>query len=480
MKLTEKQPTQPTYTTFTHALTRVREWLAPPVFPGEEEKNRIAALLNVILLVILGLVVTYGVISEILVPSWVRLIETVVFAVIVLGLRVLLYEGRVRLAGALLTMALWVPITAGIYAFGGLQGSGLSSYFGIVLIAGLLLGGWAAVSFAGLSILASLGMLLAENAGVLPPPPVEMTPASVWLEFTATLIGVTGLLVLADRNLKRALARARRHEEALRHKAAETQQLAQQALEANAFKSRLIARTSHELRTPLGAIRGLTEMLYYTTCGPLTPEQKKITQKVIRHSEHLEELIGELLEQSRLESGKVRLVEVPFAPSNIALSVKAAYLPLAQEKGLALNVDIAENLPAILLGDPKKIEQILTSLVSNAIKFTSEGAVHLRLHRPDADVWSITVTDTGVGIPEDALGTIFEPFRQVDESITRQHGGVGLGLALVKEWVTLMDGEVTVESDVGQGSTFTVRLPLKVAHGEGPECLNTAAAQGVP
>jgi signal transduction histidine kinase len=133
---------------------------------------------------------------------------------------------------------------------------------------------------------------------------------------------------------------------------------------------------------------------------------------------------------------------------------------LAQKKGLVFSVSTDPSLPQELIGDDRRIRQIIINLVGNAIKFTKEGSVHLVISHPDPDYWEIQVTDTGVGIPKEAQPHIFEPFRQVNSAVTRDNRGVGLGLSITKQLVELMRGRIVVQSELGKGSTFTVLLPL--------------------
>jgi methyl-accepting chemotaxis protein len=192
-------------------VTRIRQLIAPPMFQDDEEKTRIAALLNTILLVVAVLVGLFGFVAILSgrgITSWI--VELALFG-LTMGLLFLMRRGRVRLSAYLLSAMLWVIITGGITASGGLQGSGLSSYFGIVLIAGLLLGGRAGFTFAGLSILAGVGMLLAEASELLPAA-AEISSGFVLMEFAVTMLGIAGLLYLATRSLNTALQRARRNE----------------------------------------------------------------------------------------------------------------------------------------------------------------------------------------------------------------------------------------------------------------------------
>jgi PAS domain S-box-containing protein len=233
-----------------------------------------------------------------------------------------------------------------------------------------------------------------------------------------------------------------------------------QALEASELKTELLAKVSHELRTPLTAIIGYGEMLHEHVYGPLSSEQRSATDAIIHSAKNLKHLVNDLLDQAQLESGQLQLRATLFSPADLVAQVQPRMKLLAEAKGLKLCDDIAPDLPAAVSGDPARIQQILINLVGNAIKFTDEGIVKVRVHRPDRSHWAICVSDTGSGIPNEAHSLIFEPFRQVDGSATREYGGTGLGLSIVKQLTTLMSGRITVESEMGQGSEFTVVLPL--------------------
>jgi signal transduction histidine kinase len=233
-----------------------------------------------------------------------------------------------------------------------------------------------------------------------------------------------------------------------------------QALAASRLKTELLAKVSHELRTPLGAILGLAEMLQFALYGPLTDKQGETMAKIIDNTNYLTSLVNELLDQAQTDAGKLKLNLSSFAPADLVERTLSKMNVLAQTKGIVLAADIAADMPATLWGDSGRVQQILVNLVSNAIKFTQRGAVQICLYRPDAGHWALQVSDTGSGIPVEAQSYIFEPFRQVDGSMTRQQEGTGLGLSIVKQLTTLMDGQITLESEVGRGSTFTVCLPL--------------------
>lgn len=233
-----------------------------------------------------------------------------------------------------------------------------------------------------------------------------------------------------------------------------------QALEASRLKSQLMSRVSHELRTPLGVILGYAEMLHASATGGLEEWQLKALAEIIESTNDLTGLVNELLDEVQFEARAVKLQVEPFAPQELLRKVETQMAVLAHTKGLALLTSIAPDLPPRLAGDEARLRQMLINLIGNAIKFTATGTIQARLYCPDAEHWAMEVSDTGPGIPAEAQQFIFEPFRQVDGSITRLHGGAGLGLSIVKHLTDLMGGKIILESQIGQGSTFTIVLPL--------------------
>lgn len=233
-----------------------------------------------------------------------------------------------------------------------------------------------------------------------------------------------------------------------------------QALEASRLKTELLAKVSHELRTPLGAILGYAELLEIGVYDPISEKQKSAVSEIIDSAHTLTNLVNDLLDQAKLDAGKLELHFTSFTPADILKKPLSKLEAIAQEKSLSLTTEIAAEVPPILMGDPVRLQQILVNLMDNAVKFTRAGGVQVRLERPDSAHWSIKVADTGIGIPHEAQAHIFEPFGQVDGSVTREYAGTGLGLSMVKQLANLMGGEVTLESEVGRGSTFTVLLPL--------------------
>lgn len=231
--------------------------------------------------------------------------------------------------------------------------------------------------------------------------------------------------------------------------------------EVEQMKNTFVAIVSHELRTPLNAILAYAEMLQGEVYGPVNPKQANAATRIFSNAQRLLGMVSDLLDQARLEAGKLKINVEEFSLSELADAVYGVMDRPAKDKGLNLEIKIEPNLPKTVWGDPHRYQQILINLVNNAVKFTETGSVSVRICLSDANRWAIEVADTGPGIPQDALPYIFDTFRQVDGITTRHHGGAGLGLSIVKRLVELMGGTVKVSSVVNQGTTFTVTVPIK-------------------
>jgi PAS domain S-box-containing protein len=230
--------------------------------------------------------------------------------------------------------------------------------------------------------------------------------------------------------------------------------------EVDRMKSAFVSMVSHELRTPLNAILGYADMLKEEVYGSLTEGQLSTVHRILANGQRMLGLVNNLLDQAQIEAGKITVMMSPFDPNQLIEDLGSVMNVLAAQKGLQLECSVADDLPSNLVSDRHRLHQVLVNLVGNAIKFTEQGKVSIRAFKPDAEHWTLEVSDTGPGIPREAQSYIFEPFRQVDGSATRHHAGTGLGLSIVKQLVSLLGGEITLNSEVGQGSTFAVILPL--------------------
>ena len=215
---------------------------------------------------------------------------------------------------------------------------------------------------------------------------------------------------------------------------------------------------SHELRTPLNFITGFASILEDEVSGPLNAEQHAHIERILDGGERLLGLVNDLLDYARLEAGNFRADPVPLALAPLVDRVIADLQPLARQRRLTLARDVSPGLP-VTLADPLRLEQVLYNLIGNAIKFTPEGgSVHVAAAAEGERV-RLSVIDTGIGIPPEALPRLFDRFYQVDSSPTRPFGGTGLGLAITRSLIEVMNGEIGVESEVGKGSTFWFTLP---------------------
>jgi PAS domain S-box-containing protein len=236
--------------------------------------------------------------------------------------------------------------------------------------------------------------------------------------------------------------------------------------EHDRLKSAFVANISHELRTPLNVIIGMCQLLGRDKRVPLTPLQNEAVARMERNARSLLELVNDLLHYSKLEAGRSALHIETVSVIEIVDTVVQNYTNEAKRKDLELRIEVSRDVGHVLT-DRNKFLHILSSLVSNAIKFTSAGMVKIRVEPVNNERWSIEVSDTGIGISEEALSYIFDEFRQVDDQLTRVYGGIGLGLAITRKLVQLLDGEIQVSSKVNEGSQFRIIFPYIVQHRTG-------------
>lgn len=236
-----------------------------------------------------------------------------------------------------------------------------------------------------------------------------------------------------------------------------------QAIASNEAKSLFLANMSHEIRTPMNGVLGV---IYLLEASALSEHQRHLLTTAKESGELLLAIINDILDVSKIEAGELALETITFDITETIKSVTDTFIIAAQQKKLALNTDIAANLPKLVEGDPTRIRQVLYNLIGNAIKFTHEGSISISAKlRPD-NLIEISVRDTGIGIAAEKTSHIFSPFSQADESTTRKFGGTGLGLAICRHLTTLMGRGIEVSSALGKGSTFTFWLNLKTITAE--------------
>ena len=231
--------------------------------------------------------------------------------------------------------------------------------------------------------------------------------------------------------------------------------------EHDRLKSAFVSNISHELRTPLNVIIGLCQLLVRDRQLPLAPLQDEAVMRMERNARSLLELVNDLLDYSRLEAGRAALHLENVDVREVATSIVEDYAGPMEEKRIGVSVDISSDLGPVLT-DRHKLEQVLSNLIGNAVKFTSVGAITVTAGLLDRERWFLEVSDTGIGISSDALSYIFDEFRQVDDRLARSYGGTGLGLAITRKIVELLEGEINVVSEPEEGSRFRIVWPLKV------------------
>jgi signal transduction histidine kinase/ligand-binding sensor domain-containing protein len=292
-----------------------------------------------------------------------------------------------------------------------------------------------------------------------------------WWAYALYVLAAGGMLLLYIRMRLSALKRqkvklertvAERTEE-LRRKKEEADQQRERAEFSEKAKEQFLANMSHEIRTPMNAIMGMSDILRNR---PHAPEQAKYLNAMAQSSENLLVIINDILDLSKIDAGRIEFESVPFAPREVLNNVKDVLQFKADEKGLALSLEIASDVPTQLVGDPTRLNQIVMNLGGNAIKFTEKGSVRIvaKSEAKEGKSWLVVdVVDTGIGIPEDRLEKIFEEFTQAYSDTTRKYGGTGLGLTISRRLAQLQGGSVTVKSERGKGSTFSVHIPYRIA-----------------
>ena len=260
-------------------------------------------------------------------------------------------------------------------------------------------------------------------------------------------------------------------EHRIQHRTEQLEDAMRSAQAASNAKSEFLANVSHELRTPMNGVIGMLDVALESD---LPSEQLEQLQTAQRCAYSLLNLLNDILDLSKIEAGKMSLERIPFDVRVLLDDCIKAHQPKARENGVALGWEVSSDVPATMAGDPLRVHQILSNLISNAVKFTEHGSVSVRIESECAPGGELTlrftVRDTGTGIPADKLPFIFDKFTQADGSVSRRFGGTGLGLAITKKLVDMHRGEISVESEVGRGTTFVVTLrELAIEAGAGEQ-----------
>lgn len=353
--------------------------------------------------------------------------------------------GSVAAAAHWLNLFLAQSLLLSSAALGGLLAASFP-WFGVCVVsAALLAGPRAGMAWAGVALAATGALLGLHLTHQLPPEPVSPDHlAALAASAHAGLFAVVLVMVVAVMSVT-----DRAH--------AELEQAVRDVAHANQAKSEFLAQMSHELRTPMNAILGYAELLLDEA-----PEHRHDVEQIHVAGEHLLRLINEVLDLSKVDAGRMTFQTTAVDASALAREVMIAAEPLLRAADNTFTVEA--DAPAWVSADPLRLKQCLLNLLANAAKFTRGGAVRLVV-RSGRDGTTISVVDTGIGIAPDQLGRIFEPFAQASPEIHRMYGGTGLGLALVKQFVTRMGGRVWVDSRVGAGSAFHLALPSAPAGG---------------
>lgn len=236
--------------------------------------------------------------------------------------------------------------------------------------------------------------------------------------------------------------------------------------EVSELKSRFLSYMSHEFRTPLGSIRSIARILLDRLDGPLSPEQEKQVQFIRACAVELNDMVNDLLDLAKVEAGRITISPAWFEMVDLFAALRGMFKPIATSDEVVLVFEEPQGVSR-LFTDDKKLSQILRNFISNALKFTQRGEVRVTARASEGNTVTFSVIDTGIGIPKQFHGALFEDFVQVDSPIQKRFRGTGLGLSLSKRLAGLLGGSVAVESQPGVGSTFSVTIPAVAAHGAG-------------
>ena len=365
-------------------------------------------------------------------------------------------DGRTSLAVRLCPGAAFSTTWSAMAALCWIHGSPPMKFAALIILFGLLIEG---LKYASVSQTAMLALI--------PPPLIALVVAPVMFGGFSGLGQVMAVITLAG--LAAYVLDAMR---LVRASALALEKAQIEAQEANRAKSAFLAMMSHELRTPMNGVLGMAHALGSTQ---LDARQADYVETIVQSGDGLMAILNDILDLSKIEARKLELEIAPFDIRALGRQLQRVWRETARRKGLDLTLEVAPETPRWLTGDPARVRQILLNLVSNALKFTEEGRVELRIGPHAAGGVEITVSDTGSGMTPEQQAKLFMPFVQGDATIARRFGGTGLGLSICRELAGMMGGRIKVDSRPGEGSTFTVVLALATAQAPTPEAAPTPA-----
>jgi signal transduction histidine kinase len=466
-----------------------RQWLEPRSTDRDEafrERSLRVAIGLVILIGLLSFALTIFVFPN----EWAVISYPTLHIVVLIGFLTAAWEVMHQRID---TSATLVVLTSLVAAFGfilviGRQApyaeliNGIPIFMFVILLSALVMQRRYIVPISGLAVLLYAVAMLSTSDALSLLPAFEISPAII----TAIILFPTEGVVLNRLRVEfDARLNAMRESIALAEQAKQQAEVARQqaeverkrAEESDKAKSQFLANMSHELRTPLNAIIGYDEAMLGGLAGDFSPQQTKLLGHIQFNSRRLLGLINDILDLSKIESGSLQVFLAPMSPQKVVRESVESLRSLADQKNIYLNVNFADTVPEIVLGDASKMQQILINLLSNAIKFTEAGGVTVDVTSADQLNWQLKVADTGIGMPPGASDTIFEPFHQLDSTDKRKYKGTGLGLSITKRLVERLGGRIDVETELGVGSTFIVRLPRTHIPGETVEVERAQAAE---
>lgn len=412
----------------------------------------------------------------------------------------LIRTGHVHLGGTVALGLFWLTGTALAMTNGGVTAPASSFYLVLVLTAGLMSAGRAVFIVTALCFLSLLALVYLKKRGILLSPVLTPTDTSRMVSLSMLLVWILIMTRTTLRQLDEALTGAERENEGRRKTEAElrsteaelrklnlelearvasrTSELAaakDEALSGSRAKSEFLATMSHELRTPIAGIVGLSDLLEKTS---LSAEQRTLLTTLKTSTQTLMALLNDVLDYSKIEAGQVELERIDFELRERVRAVVELLRPQAEKKQLALTLEIEKAAPRYVNSDPTRLQQVLFNLIGNSIKFTESGEVRVTVTAGPEATLDFTVRDTGIGMSEATQARLFRPFTQADASTTRRYGGTGLGLAISQRFVALLGGRISVSSQLGEGSSFTFRIPAPAVYS--PSLPDALEAEPVP